>query len=94
MFHQKNVSKRSRSESPPPPAPSSAAAVVVPSSVIISKAICQFSSKQDVEPAFLESGTHVALMVGDGHGGDKTANTLSSHGFIILEHVLTKMLPC
>ena len=88
MFHQKNVSKRSRSESPPPSAPSSSASAILPSSVNISKAICQFSSKQDVEPAFLESDTHVALMAGDGHGGDKTANTLSSHGLIILEHVL------
>ena len=88
MFHQKNVSKRSRSESPPPSAPSSSAGAILPSPVNISKAICQFSSKQDVEPAFLESDTHVALMAGDGHGGDKTANTLSSHGPIILEHVL------
>ena len=92
MFNQKNSSKRSRLDSPPPPVPSSSSASSVPSSVDISKAICQFSSKQDVEPAFLESDTHVALLVGDGHSGDLTAKTLSSNAHIILEHVLREGL--
>jgi hypothetical protein len=54
----------------------------------VTKAICQFSSKQDVEPAYLNSKTHMALLAGDGHGGDLTTKALSSNAHVILEHVL------
>ena len=54
----------------------------------VSTALCQFSSKQDVRPDYLESDTHIALMAGDGHDGDETANCLSHHSRKILKEML------
>lgn len=54
----------------------------------VSTALCQFSSKQDVRPDYLESSRHIALMAGDGHTGDETAKCLSKHSQDILKEML------
>lgn len=57
----------------------------------VTKALLQFSSKQDVRPASLKSDTHIALLVGDGHGGGhwhKTAKCLSERAPAILNETL------
>lgn len=54
----------------------------------VSVALCQFNSKQDVRPDYLESRTHMALMAGDGHSGDKTASCLSENSQMILQEML------
>ena len=56
--------------------------------VRVTKALLQFSSKQDVEPASLRSDTHIALLVGDGHGGDDTSKCLSKNAPRILNETL------
>lgn len=56
--------------------------------VHVTKALLQFSSKQDVEPASLRSDTHIALLAGDGHDGDVTAKYLSKNARDILKETL------
>lgn len=58
------------------------------SSLKVTKALLQLSSKEDVRPAALKSDTHIALLVGDGHGGDATAKCLSKNATKILNETL------
>lgn len=54
----------------------------------VTTALCQFNSGEDVVPAFLESDTHMALMVGDGHGGKETTTCLTTNSQAILIEAL------
>jgi len=50
--------------------------------------ICQLCKGEDVVPAFQKTDTHVAMLVGDGHGGDGAAETLNRYSGKILKTVL------
>ena len=58
----------------------------------VTTALCQFNSGEDVVPAFLESDTHMALMVGDGHGGKETTTCLTTNSQAILTEALVNGL--
>ena len=56
--------------------------------VSVSTDICQLCKGEDVVPAFLKTDTHVAMLVGDGHGGKEAAQTLNQYSDKILKTVL------
>ena len=58
------------------------------STISVSTDICQLCKGEDVIPAFSQTETHVAMLVGDGHGGKAAAQTLSQYSDKILKTVL------
>lgn len=60
----------------------------VSDTISMSTDICQLCKKEDVEPAYAQTDTHVAMLVGDGHGGSVAAKKLSKSSEAILQTTL------
>jgi len=58
----------------------------------VTTALCQFNSGEDAVPTFMESATHTAFMVGDGHGGKQTVTCLTKNARVILVEALVNGL--
>jgi len=66
----------------------SASASSLTNTISVTTGICQLCKGEDVVPAFQKTDTHVAMLVGDGHGGSAAAETLTQNSGQILTTVL------
>lgn len=58
------------------------------SAISVTTAICQLCKGEDVTPSFIQTATHVAMFVGDGHGGNEATKQLEKYSTHILHATL------